>query len=519
MNFLKTQGKKRWLIFFLLGMLAGVGMLTGPYIKVASFIAFPLFLWLSDSLSSKLQNFLSSWGFAVGYFCVALYWVVVSLHVDLEKFFWLIPFSVLGLPALLASFFGIASVLIPWAQFKGISKIIFFASAWMLSELMRSYLFTGFPWALLGYIWEDMLPIAQLASMVGIFGVSLFSLGMLSAPYLWMTQPRSLATRTYTGLWMILFCLTYAWGMNRLTTYQTLPDQSTRMRLVQPSIPQTLKWDHHHEYQNLRKLMQLTAQHQPQDLKVVLWPEAAITFLMTPEVMKFVSQIVPSQGYLITGATRYTPPDLWTSLFVINSQGASLGIYDKHYLVPFGEYVPLRKILDQIYKGGVKKLTHGLRDYSNGTSPRYMNVSGIPPFVPLICYEIIYPGKISDSKGPQAKWIFNATNDAWFGDTAGPRQHLGIAQFRAIEEGLPLVRVANTGISAVISATGQILNRLEFNHTGVLDFELPGFIPPPSFFIQHKTSLLYGLIAFIILAILLAHTKQKAMSRNKRSIS
>ncbi len=382
-------------------------------------------------------------------------------------------------------------------NFKGISKIFFFVAAWMIGELGRSYLFTGFPWALLGYIWEDVLPVAQIISCTGIFGLSMFSLFWISCSYLWIIKPKALSTKIYTVLCLLTFSLCYYWGDARIKRYQDLPNQNISMRLVQPNIPQTLKWDSQHEYQNLKNMMRLSLQNQREDLKVILWPEAAVTFRMTPEIMTYLSQILLDQRYLITGGIRHQDHSLWTSIFAIDFKGEAQGVYDKHHLVPFGEYIPLRKIVDQIYPGTVKKLSHGIQDFADGVGPKYMNVPDVPPFIPLICYEVIFPGQISDPTNPPTTWILNITNDGWYGNTAGPRQHLVMSKFRAIEEGIPLVRVANTGISAVITSAGEILHHLDFETEGVLDFTLPGFIPAGTPFSQHKMYFLYALILFL----------------------
>lgn len=502
-------GWKRWTSIFLIGALVAIPTLELLFYrsnKLCLFGGFYLFLKFSDQpISSLFQRFLYPWFFALGYFCVSLYWLVVALHVDLVKFFWLVPFCLVGLPAVLASFFGLSSLIIPWTNFKGIPRIFFLANAWIMAELGRSYLFTGFPWSLLGYVWKDDLPIAQLASCGSIFGLSILTIFWVGCPYLWTIKEIKKSWKIiYAVLCILTFGFLYYWGSLRIFAYKNLPNQSISMRLVQPNIPQTLKWDSKFELTHLTNMMHLTAQNQPRDLQMVLWPEAAVTFKMTPQVMAYISQIVPHKGHLITGGIRQNNGVIYSSIFVISSNGISQGIYDKHHLVPFGEYIPFRKLIDQNFPGNIGKLTHGLMDYADGIGPKYLSVVGIPSFIPLICYEVIFPGQISDRKGPKTTWILNVTNDAWYGNTAGPKQHLTIAQFRAIEEGLPLIRVANTGISAIITPTGNILQSLSFETAGVLDFILPGFISTPTLFSQYKMKLLYGLIGFLIFTTVLS---------------
>jgi apolipoprotein N-acyltransferase len=207
----------------------------------------------------------------------------------------------------------------------------------------------------------------------------------------------------------------------------------------------------------------------------VIWAETAVPFLLDgePELRAQLAGIVPRDGLLITGAPRLggpgDPPRLWNSLHGLDETGAIVGTYDKHHLVPFGEYTPLRSVLGWL---GLGKLAVGAQGFSAGPGVVTLDLPGLPPFSPLICYEVIFPGRVV-AEGARPQWLLNLTNDAWFGNSSGPYQHFAAARIRAVEEGLPLVRVANNGITAVVDPYGRLLGRRHLNQVGILDSALP----------------------------------------------
>jgi apolipoprotein N-acyltransferase len=254
-----------------------------------------------------------------------------------------------------------------------------------------------------------------------------------------------------------------------------------RLRLVQANIDQRMKWDEGERLKILHKYLALSTQPGAAPITHLVWPETALPYFLStdPELLRILGGIVPRGGLLLTGAVRATPPDvrplqIWNSVHAIDDQGRIVATYDKVHLVPFGEYVPLRHILP------IDKITPGMMDFSSGPGPRTLELPGLPPASPFICYEAIFPGALVAHTTPRAQWLLNVTNDAWFGDSAGPRQHFASARLRAIEEGLPLVRAANTGISAVVDPYGRELARLGLGREGVLDSPLPvGLSPTP----------------------------------------
>ena len=247
----------------------------------------------------------------------------------------------------------------------------------------------------------------------------------------------------------------------------------TWVRLVQPSIPQSLKWQPAAAQSNFRRLLDLSAAPSRDRLAAILWPEAATPYLIGRDRLArdAIAAIVPKGGYVITGALRTNPPpgppeQFWNSIEAINDKGGIVAHYDKAHLVPFGEYAPLREWLP------IDKITHGPTDLSAGSGPQTIDLPGLPPLAPIVCYEAIFPGAIIDESN-RPDWILNVTNDAWYGDTSGPYQHFAIARTRAVEEGLPLIRVANNGISAVVDPSGRVLARTNLDAIGYVDSALP----------------------------------------------
>jgi apolipoprotein N-acyltransferase len=244
--------------------------------------------------------------------------------------------------------------------------------------------------------------------------------------------------------------------------------------VVQPSIPQSLKWRADQRAAHLRLLVELSVAPGTADPTVIIWPETAVPYLLAaePRLRQELAPLVPPGGYLITGAPRVDPQDpegaIWNALHALDGRGEVVATYDKAHLVPFGEYTPFRGLL------GLAKLTVGSRDFSAGPGPVALELPGLPAFSPLICYEVIFPGAVTPAAPAAAPgWLLNLTNDAWFGDSSGPYQHFASARIRAVEEGLPLVRAANNGISAVIDSYGRVVDQINLNDRGIIDAELP----------------------------------------------
>ncbi|HQS84101.1 MAG: apolipoprotein N-acyltransferase [Alphaproteobacteria bacterium 16-39-46] len=466
------------------------------------------FLIILDSASNFKRLFWIGFFYYLGYFAGGLYWITIALSVDWSRFFWLFPFSFLGIPIALA-FLSAPTVYALWI-FKNHPnlKIFLFAGSIFIFDLMRTYIFPQFPWNLLGYTLASSPWFLQSTALFGVFGLGLFALFLGAFPYLLLKK-----TTRHSGIFVCIFLsITFFAGGVRLLKN---PSQSTSLSLclIQPNIPQTLKWVPSFRkttLERLHTLSTLATSSSPKNFSLlVIWPETAVPlFLEEEEVLRRqLTSFLPPNALLITGGGRRTssstfsfvnstsPPQqkIWNSLFVLDPEGKILNIYDKVHLVPFGEYVPFRKALQAL---SVSHFIDRTLDFSEGEGLQNVYLPNYPPFSPLICYEIAFPHHVLNSNFSRPEWILNITNDAWFGTSTGPYQHLQMAQVRACEEGLPVVRVANTGISAIIDPCGRFLNLLPLNQTGTLRGLLPKSLPPSFYARYGNWSPLFLLLIF-----------------------
>ena len=438
-------------------------------------------LWLLDGAAGGRQAAFIGWAFGTGYFAAGLYWVGIAFLVDAERFAWAMPFAVGGLAAGLALFPALAFWLTHLAsrrlRLAGAARLFAFAAAWLIGEGLRAWILTGFPWNLLGSVWAFSAAPLQPAALGGVWLLSLITVLAAGAPSLLADAgPRRPLRLAVVGVLLLLPLAGWGWGALRLAAAPALGSDGVagvRLRLVQPSIPQDLKWRADQRAANLRLQAELSLAPAEIPPTVVIWPETAVPYLLAaePQLRRELTGLVPPGGYLIAGAPRVEPRDpqgeIWNSLHALDGRGDIVATYDKVHLVPFGEYTPLRPLL------GFAKLTVGARDFSAGPGLATLELPGLPAFSPLICYEVIFPGAVKAAAEPAPRWLLNLTNDAWFGDSSGPYQHFASARIRAVEEGLPLVRAANNGISAVIDSYGRVIDRIDLNDQGVIDANLP----------------------------------------------
>ena len=477
-------GWRRYGLAFLLGVVTAATMPPFDLTPLLA-IAFPGLLWLDDGSVTAGASFRLGWVFGFGFFLAGLYWIAAALFVDIDRFWWLVPFAAAGMPAGFAIYVGLAllatNLLTRYLHLPPPARVFAFAIAWSIGEWARGHAFTGLPWNLIGYAWSGGFPgaiaVLQSVAVVGIYGLSFMTalaaslLALLGSP---RTRPMAIARRWAPAIVAGLLILVPATGgAIRLANAPTVLTD-TWLRLVQPSIPQSLKWQPTAEQNNFRRLIDLSAAATRDRLNAILWPEAAMPFLLGRDrpARDALSAIVPKGGYLITGVLRANPPPapiekIWNSIEAVNDHGDIVAHYDKAHLVPFGEYVPFRDLLP------ITKITSGTMDLSAGAGPQTIDLPGLPPFAALICYEAIFPGAIVDESNRPA-WLLNVTNDAWYGRSSGPYQHFAIARTRAVEEGLPLVRVANNGISAIVDPVGRVLARTNLDAIGYIDSALPG---------------------------------------------
>lgn len=415
--------------------------------------------WLLDGTARFRDAFLTAFAFAFGFFAAGLYWVAGSFFVVGGATAVAGPAVVLGLAALLAFFPALPAALAHRPTQPGIGRALALAAALGLGDWLRGHLLTGFPWNLFGYSWLHLPAVEQAAAVIGIYGVGLATLAvclLLSVPdrRAWAAAALALATM-------------FAYGELRLGGAPPAETASgPLLRLVQPNIPQSEKWRREDAAAHLQRLVRLASAGPEPD--AVIWPETAVARLLHSgsPLVEALGKSVESRRGLISGAPWREDGRYYNSILAIDREGRIQGRHDKAHLVPFGEYVPLRSLL------GAAKLTVGGKDFAAGPGPSTLVLPGLPPFGALICFEAIFPGDVVAADDPP-EWLLNLTNDAWFGETAGPHQHFEIARMRAIETGLPVLRVANTGITGAVDGYGRRLGRLELGTAGSLDIRLP----------------------------------------------
>lgn len=483
-------GWRRYAVAAVCGCLATLA-LPPLYLLPALLPAFCGLFWLAQGARGARQAFATGWWFGFTHFVTGLYWITNALLVDAEKFGWLAPFAVSGLSlgfaifpslAILACYLGRVR---GWAA--GAAAPVLLAIAWTAVEWLRGTILTGFPWNLMATVWSFSPAMSQSVALFGAYGLSFVTVLAAVAPAA-LFGGTAAARRPVTAvLAMVALLIACALGGIARTALAPAPEAEAmvpgvRLRLVQANIDQRLKWEDSERVNTLRKYLALSSQPGAGPITHVVWPETALPYFLStePELLRILAQIVPPGGLLLTGAVRTDPPgtvpaQIWNSVHAIDDRGEVVATYDKFHLVPFGEYVPLRNILP------IEKITPGTADFATGPGPGTLELPGLPPVSPLVCYEAIFPGGVTAPAGQRPQWLLNVTNDAWFGQSAGPHQHFASARLRAVEEGLPMVRAANTGISAVIDPYGRVLASLALGREGVLDAALPEALPATPF--------------------------------------
>lgn len=487
-------GWQRILIAFTAG---AVTTLALPPFSVwpTPFLTFPVLVWLIDGAAAGRWGAATSaavtgWWFGFGYFLAGLYWIGHAFLVDAKTFAWLLPFAVILMPAGLALFPAIGLVLARLLWRKGAARVLALAAALTVAEWLRGYVLTGFPWNAFGYALATPLPLAQTGALIGLWGLTFIAIAIYASPAVLGDEPTDTKRRWFAPMLsaLVLAAMT-AYGAVRLWEAPTTYVDNVRLRIMQPNLQQDDKFKYSQKQAVMNRYIALSNRASgPQATGLngvthLIWPESAFPFFLTREAdaLGQIEALLPEGTVLITGAVRApeTEPGAvvtraYNSIYVIDHDGSVLSVYDKVHLVPFGEYLPFQNALEQL---GLMQLTKVHGGFIAGDRRRSLTAPRAPSLVPLICYEIIFPGAVVPP-GERAGWMLNLTNDGWFGVSPGPYQHLQQARLRAIEEGLPLVRAANTGISAVIDPLGRIVRSLPLGSEGVLDSPLPQPLEP-----------------------------------------
>lgn len=462
-----------------------------PFGLVAGFLAYPALMLLAERAKTTRGAFQLGWLAGFAYFFISCWWVAEAFLVNADAHAWMAPFAASLLPAGLALFWGAALALYHRFHPPGHAlRPVFFAVVFCGFEWLRGTVLTGFPWNPAGAAWGAGSAASQFAAVVGVYGLGLvtvagFSLiGPLFSPG--RVKPRWGAA----VLGAALIAALLIGGQVRLD--QARPEiTGTVVRIVQADVEQQAKWDAESFEAIVQRYVNLTARPGAQTPHVIVWPEGALPVTSneafadgSPVAAAMTRALQPGQT-LLAGFSRAEPTAdgewrYFNSLYALISEGDAgmriSAVYDKHRLVPFGEYLPLAPLMSAT---GLRSLVHMPADYSPGPRPAPLSLAGLPDVQPLICYESLYPG-FTPGGGNRPGWIVNVSNDAWFGRTSGPVQHLNLASFRAIETGLPVVRATPTGVSAMIDPWGRVVEgkRLEPGESGVIDARLPQALRP-----------------------------------------
>ncbi len=496
---LLSHGWRR--VVIALGAGAATALALAPFhLFAVAFATFPVLVWLLDGATgvntgrrtgAMLEAFTAGFWFGYGYFLAGTWWIANALLVEAPEFAWAVPLAVFGLPVVLAVFWGLATMVARLAWSDGPGRLFALAAAFGLAEWLRSFALTGFPWNAIGYGLAPEPVMMQAVQIAGIFGLSAFAVLVFSLP----------ATLASTGklrlagpvLAVLLLVSQAGFGAWRLSTAGPLEaNQDTPLiRLVQPSFLQTVKMDPQARAQILDTLVEMTviepaAGSEPAGVpSIVIWPETAVPYLLTRDsgaLAAIAGALAPGQ-MLLTGAVReeaegensQSTGRYYNSVMLISPEGEIAAASDKVHLVPFGEYLPFAGVLSRL---GLRQIADADRGYSPAASRALITMPGGTVILPLICYEAIFPALLQDADVQRADMILNLTNDSWFGRTPGPWQHLHQARLRAVETGLPLVRVANSGITGIYDGHGRETARMALDQRGVVDERPPTKIQP-----------------------------------------
>lgn len=485
-------GWRRFMAAFVAGAVSALAF--------APFFAFPIlwltvpvFIWLIDGAEAGegavwYRRIMPAAGvgfaFGFGFFVAGLWWIGSALLVDAGEFAWALPLAVVALPALLALFWAFGASLARLLWMEGWPRILVFAACMSLAEWLRGHLFTGFPWNAFGYALTPVPLMMQSAAVVGVWGLSLAAFFIFAAPAL-LGDGRRFASSTglILGAAAALLFFHAGFGWLRLQHGADPAVSGVNLRIVQPAIPQDERWQIGMADETMARYLNLSRKGSEglAGITHLVWPESAFPFLLTerPSALSAIADLLPPGTTLVTGAARAErapgePPLVFNSVYVVADGGEIRASYDKVHLVPFGEYLPFRAVLDAL---GLRQLIALPGGFSPGQQLRTLEAPPAPPFGPLICYEVVFPGAVVATDSRPA-WLLNLTNDGWYGHTPGPYQHYLQARVRAVEEGLPLVRAANTGISAIVDAHGREIVSLGLDRTGSIDGPLPVALAP-----------------------------------------
>lgn len=478
-------------------------------------ISFPVLVWALDgavelkktgALARLGPAFRIGWAFGFGWFLAGLWWIGVAFLVDVKQFGWMLPIAIATLSIGLGLFHGLAAAIARLLWSDGPMRVVALAVGFFVADWLRGHVLTGFPWILVGHGLAANGPMMQVAALVGGYGLTLLAVVVFAAPAVLARGER--ADRVFAGCAAALLVAIVGFGALRLHLNPTEWVPGVRFRIVQPAVDQWKKWHPDFKTETVALYSELSSgpardargEPLPTELRPglaagtmttgrapgrlpagithLVWPESAFPFVLTDEpwALATIAELLGDRAVLLTGAVRREAPSAgearprwYNSIFAIGAGAEILAAYDKVHLVPFGEYLPFQETLEEL---GLRQLTNFRGGFTPGPGRRTLTIPGTPAFSPLVCYEAIFPDEVTEP-GRRPEWMLNVTNDAWYGMTPGPWQHFHQARLRAVEEGLPLVRAANNGVSAAVDPFGRVVAHLTLGAVGALDFDLP----------------------------------------------
>lgn len=477
-----------------------IGFLVPGFVVLVWALHTPYQNGLHQNSRSLKSVFWTTWVFATAHFIPALWWVSQSMITKGGPAVYMVPVALMGLPMMLALFpavftTGVVRLVRPTALFHWALVV---ALGWTTSEAARSYLFTGFPWHLIGYSWVSWAPVSQTIAIFGVLGTGLITMVTVCLLAMW-GQEKQKPVLMVTALAVFVLAVVYGGGSVRLATAELETTEAPTVRVVQPNVRQQEKWLPETRDRQIADLVRLSGERGLSDVDFILWPETAITFLVDrdPRLLGAMDALLEPGQSVLGGAVDVT----WTSdgqlagltnsMYLIDDTGTVVDQYDKRHLVPFGEYLPFRWVLEPLGLGAVAADS----DFDTGSGPVMMTIPALGQARILICYEAIFPHHLW--RGARPDIFVVGTNDAWFGDTAGPQQHAAMSRVRALEWGVPMIRAANTGVSLVADAFGREISRIEVNQQGQITTTLPNKLRVPPLYTHWGDGPYFGMVCVL----------------------
>jgi apolipoprotein N-acyltransferase len=487
------------------------------------FITLPLMIWVMDgdinprsnwSKANLWSSFKRGWLFGFGYLLASLWWIGSAFLVDSDEFIYFMPFAIVALPAALAIYYGLGAMIARIFWQKNYISVVAFAFGFGVAEYFRGTWFTGFPWNALGYAAMPSPLWMQSVSLIGFYPLNILAILVFSSPVI-LIRKSSTQEQDFIllGSCAMLFFSHFIYGLVHYNQDNIVhPIENKIIKIVQPNIAQKDKWNPVKKQENFNKLLDVTESDKT-EADIIIWPESTFPFYLqeSPDAQDIIGKSLEKDTLLIAGGLRFETYNdglqyrTYNSLMVINDEGKITEHSDKTHLLPFGEFLPFQDFLESL---GIRQLTQLPGGFSHGKQRKIIKINDIPAFLPLICYEVIFPNQlVSKNTTVSPQWIINITNDGWFGDTPGPYQHLRQTQIRAVEERLSIFRSANSGISAIINPLGDITQSIALNTQGLMIAEIALYHKKVNKLSQNLTFLL---ILFTLLIILLYGMRKTA---------